>query len=162
MQVNRSVHAEGVFGVPKQDYRFIHYLTRLKKSNETRFFILAMTFSIQKFCNRIANERQHETYFYCTLKQNQPNKDCRFLLTSKAFSQTNSKTAKKRDCCLQIDCLCNSPFRDSKKESDSPKPNHHPTIIVSLLDGVLICYTLWKNKMFLQLFCLFSFACLVG
>ncbi len=57
LRVNRSIQVEGVFGVIKQDYGFRRFLTRGKKNNETRLFILAMAFNIQKLCNRIANGR---------------------------------------------------------------------------------------------------------
>ena len=51
LRVNRSIQVEGVFGVLKQDYGFRRFLTRGKKNNETRLFILAIAFNIQKLCS---------------------------------------------------------------------------------------------------------------
>lgn len=61
--MNRSIQVEGVFGILKQDYGFRRFLTRGKKNNETRLFILAMAFNIQKLCNRIANGRFGKALF---------------------------------------------------------------------------------------------------
>lgn len=63
LRVNRSIQVEGVFGVLKQDYGFRRFLTRGKKNNETRLFILAMAFNIQKLCSRIANGRFRKALF---------------------------------------------------------------------------------------------------
>ena len=63
LRVNRSIQVEGVFGVLKQDYGFRRFLTRGKKSNETRLFILAIAFNIQKLCSRIANGRFGKALF---------------------------------------------------------------------------------------------------
>ena len=63
LRVNRSIQVEGVFGVLKQDYGFRRFLTRGKKNNETRLFILAMAFNIQKLCSRIANGRFGKALF---------------------------------------------------------------------------------------------------
>ena len=63
LRVNRSIQVEGVFGVLKQDYGFRRFLTRGKKNNETRLFILAMAFNIQKLCSRIANGRFGKSLF---------------------------------------------------------------------------------------------------
>ena len=63
LRVNRSIQVEGVFGVLKQDYGFRRFLTRGKKNNETRLFILAMAFNIQKLCSRIANGRFGQALF---------------------------------------------------------------------------------------------------
>lgn len=63
LRMNRSIQVEGAFGVIKQDYGFRRFLTRGKQNNETRLFILAMAFNIQKLCNRIANGRFKEPLF---------------------------------------------------------------------------------------------------
>ena len=63
LRLNRSIQVEGVFGVLKQDYGFRRFLTRGKQNNETRLFILAMAFNIQKLCNRIANGRFGKALF---------------------------------------------------------------------------------------------------
>ena len=63
LRMNRSIQVEGVFGVLKQDYGFRRFLTRGKKNNETRLFILAMAFNIQKLCSRIANGRFGKALF---------------------------------------------------------------------------------------------------
>lgn len=63
LRVNRSIQVEGVFGVLKQDYGFRRFLTRGKKNNETRLFILAVAFNIQKLCSRIANGRFGQALF---------------------------------------------------------------------------------------------------
>ena len=47
----------------KQDYGFRRFLTRGKKNNETRLFILAVAFNIQKLCSRIANGRFGKSLF---------------------------------------------------------------------------------------------------
>lgn len=61
--MNRSIQVEGVFGILKQDYGFRRFVTRGKKNNETRLFILAMAFNIQKLCSRIANGRFGKALF---------------------------------------------------------------------------------------------------
>ena len=63
LRMNRSIQVEGAFGVLKQDYGFRRFLTRGKKNNETRLFILAMAFNIQKLCSRIANGRFGRSLF---------------------------------------------------------------------------------------------------
>ena len=63
LRMNRSIQVEGVFGVLKQDHGFRRFLTRGKKNNETRLFILAMAFNIQKLCNRMANGRFGKALF---------------------------------------------------------------------------------------------------
>jgi len=63
LRVNRSIQVEGVFGILKQDFGFRRFLTRGKVNNETRLFILAMAFNIQKLCNRIANGRFGQSLF---------------------------------------------------------------------------------------------------
>ena len=63
LRMNRSIQVEGAFGVLKQDLGFRRFLTRGKKNNETRLFILAMAFNIQKLCSRIANGRCGKALF---------------------------------------------------------------------------------------------------
>lgn len=63
LRMNRSVQVEGAFGVIKRDYGFRRFLIRGKRNNETRLFILAMAFNIQKLCNRIADDRFKEPLF---------------------------------------------------------------------------------------------------
>ena len=63
LRVNRSIQVEGAFGVLKQDYGFRRFLTRGKKNNETRLFILAMAFNIQKLCARVASGRLGKSLF---------------------------------------------------------------------------------------------------
>ena len=63
LRVNRSIQVEGAFGVLKQDYGFRRFLTRGKKNNETRLFILAMAFNIQKLCARVASGRFGKSLF---------------------------------------------------------------------------------------------------
>ncbi len=63
LRVNRSIQVEGAFGVLKQDYGFRRFITLGKKNNETRLFILAMAFNIQKLCSRIANGRLGKALF---------------------------------------------------------------------------------------------------
>lgn len=63
LRLNRSIQVEGVFGVLKQDYGFRRFMTRGKKNNETRLFILAMAFNIQKLCSKIVNGRFGKALF---------------------------------------------------------------------------------------------------
>lgn len=63
LRMNRSIQVEGVFGVLNQDYGFRRFLTRGKRNNETRLFILAVAFNIQKLCSRIANGRFGKVLF---------------------------------------------------------------------------------------------------
>lgn len=63
LRMNRSIQVEGVFGVIKQDYGFRRFLTRGKQQNETRLFVFAMAFNIQKLCNRDAKNRFNQPLF---------------------------------------------------------------------------------------------------
>ena len=63
LRMNRSIQVESAFGVLKQDYGFGRFLTRGKTNNETRLFILATAFNIQKLCSRLADGRFGKALF---------------------------------------------------------------------------------------------------
>jgi len=52
LRVNRSIQAEGAFGVLKQDYGFRRFLRRGKTNVFTESIIFAMAFNINKFHNK--------------------------------------------------------------------------------------------------------------
>lgn len=66
LRVNRSIQAEGAFGVLKQDYAFRRFLFRGKRNIEMQCFLLAFAFNIQKLCNRIQNNRISSDLFTIT------------------------------------------------------------------------------------------------
>lgn len=57
LRVNRSIQAEGVFGVTKQDYGFTRFLTRGQVNVTTEYMLLALGFNINKLHNRIQSGR---------------------------------------------------------------------------------------------------------
>ena len=57
LRVNRSIQAEGVFGVTKQDYGFTRFLTRGQVNVTTEYMLLAFGFNINKLHNRIQSGR---------------------------------------------------------------------------------------------------------
>lgn len=63
LRMNRSIQAEGVFGVLKQDFGFKRFLMRGKRNIETQFFLLALAFNIEKLCNKKKSGRFGQDLF---------------------------------------------------------------------------------------------------
>ena len=57
LRINRSIQAEGVFGITKQDMGFTRFLTRGMHNVRTEYLILAIAFNINKLHNRIQEGR---------------------------------------------------------------------------------------------------------
>ena len=57
LRVNRSIQAEGVFGITKQDMGFTRFQTRGLGMVATEYLLLAFGFNINKLHNRIQNDR---------------------------------------------------------------------------------------------------------
>jgi len=63
LRINRSIQAEGAFGVIKQDYGFRQFLLRGNKKVRTEIFIVAMAFNINKLHNKIQANRTGSQLF---------------------------------------------------------------------------------------------------
>lgn len=63
LRINRSIQAEGVFGITKQDYSFRRFLTRGKENVRTEYLILAMAFNLNKLHYRIQGHRLGQSLF---------------------------------------------------------------------------------------------------
>ncbi len=57
LRVNRSIQAEGVFGITKQDMGFTRFQTRGIQMVRTEYLLLAFGFNLNKLHNRIQNDR---------------------------------------------------------------------------------------------------------
>ena len=57
LRINRSIQAEGVFGITKQDMGFTRFLTRGKENVKTEYLLLAFGFNINKLHYRIQGDR---------------------------------------------------------------------------------------------------------
>ena len=57
LRMNRSIQAEGTFGVIKADHHFRQFLTRGNKQVLTELLLLALSFNIRKFHRKIQDER---------------------------------------------------------------------------------------------------------
>ena len=57
LRTNRSIQAEGVFGVIKENYKFRQLLLRGKKKVETEIAIVAMAYNINKLHHKIQDNR---------------------------------------------------------------------------------------------------------
>jgi transposase len=57
LRMNRSIQAEGAFGVIKQDYGFRQFLLRGNKKVKTEMYLMAMSYNINKFHNKIQANR---------------------------------------------------------------------------------------------------------
>jgi len=62
LRMNRSIQVEGAFGVLKEDHGFRRFLTRGKKNVKTEFTLLCIGYNINKFHNKIQQDR---CGFYC-------------------------------------------------------------------------------------------------
>ena len=57
LRMNRSIQVEGAFGVLKEDHGFRKFLTRGKKNVKTEFTLLCFGYNINKFHNKIQQNR---------------------------------------------------------------------------------------------------------
>lgn len=57
LRMNRSIQVEGAFGVLKEDHGFRRFLTRGKKNVKTEFTLLCFAYNINKFHNKIQQNR---------------------------------------------------------------------------------------------------------
>lgn len=63
LRVNRSIQAEGAFGILKWDFRFQRFLTRGKKNVKTECILLALGFNVNKLHHRIQKNRLGQSLF---------------------------------------------------------------------------------------------------
>jgi len=63
LRINRSIQAEGAFGVIKQDYGFRQFLLRGKKKVHTETLLIAMGYNINKLHNKIQKKRTRQQLF---------------------------------------------------------------------------------------------------
>ena len=63
LRINRSIQAEGVFGITKQDYGFKRFLMRGKENVATEYTLLAIAFDLNKLHNRIQSKRIGQSLF---------------------------------------------------------------------------------------------------
>lgn len=63
LRVNRSIQAEGVFGVTKQDMGFTRFLTRGQVNVRTEYLLLALGFNINKLHHRLQKKRFKQALF---------------------------------------------------------------------------------------------------
>jgi len=63
LRMNRSIQAEGAFGVIKQDYGFRQFLLRGSKKVMTEMLIVALGYNINKLHNKIQQNRTGSTLF---------------------------------------------------------------------------------------------------
>jgi hypothetical protein len=63
LRINRSIQAEGVFGILKQDFGFRRFLTRGTVNVQTELMLLALGFNVNKLHNRIQYGRVGQSLF---------------------------------------------------------------------------------------------------
>lgn len=63
LRVNRSIQAEGVFGITKQDMGFTRFLTRGNENVYVEYMLLAFGFDLNKLHSRIGSGRFGESLF---------------------------------------------------------------------------------------------------
>ena len=63
LRINRSIQAEGAFGVIKQDYGFRQFLLRGNKKVRTEILIVAMGYNVNKLHNKIQQNRTGSQLF---------------------------------------------------------------------------------------------------
>ena len=63
LRVNRSIQAEGVFGLTKQNYGFTRFLTRGEPNVRTEYLLLALGFNLNKLHSRIQTGRIGQALF---------------------------------------------------------------------------------------------------
>ena len=69
LRINRSIQAEGVFGITKQDMGFTRFLTRGKGMVMTEYTLLAFGFNINKLHHRIQEDRVGRSLFEVDTEQ---------------------------------------------------------------------------------------------
>ena len=57
LRMNRSIQAEGAFGVLKQDYGFRRFLCRGSKNIKTEFLLLGLAYNIKKLFAKVSGNR---------------------------------------------------------------------------------------------------------
>ena len=57
LRMNRSIQAEGVFGVLKEDHGFRRFLCRGKNNIRTEFLLLGLAYNIKKYFTKISENR---------------------------------------------------------------------------------------------------------
>ena len=62
--MNRSVQAEGAFGVLKNDYEFQRFLLRGKAKVKLELLMLSMGYNINKLHEKIQHERTESYLFW--------------------------------------------------------------------------------------------------
>lgn len=63
LRMNRSIQAEGAFGVIKQDYGFRQFLLRGNKKVKTEMYLMAISYNINKLHNKIQANRTGSQLF---------------------------------------------------------------------------------------------------
>ena len=63
LRMNRSIQAEGAFGVIKQDYGFRQFLLRGNKKVQTEILLIAMGYNINKLHHKIQKNRTGRQLF---------------------------------------------------------------------------------------------------
>ena len=63
LRINRSIQAEGAFGVIKQDYGFRQFLLRGKRKVQTEIILIAMGYNINKLHHKIQKKRTRQQLF---------------------------------------------------------------------------------------------------
>ena len=64
LRMNRSIQAEGTFGILKQDHHFRRFLTRGNEQVLTELLLLGMAFNIRKLHTKIQEERSGKHLFH--------------------------------------------------------------------------------------------------
>jgi transposase len=63
LRMNRSIQAEGAFGVLKEDYGFRRFLTRGKKNVKVEFMLLCFGYNVNKLHKNIQNDNLGVTFY---------------------------------------------------------------------------------------------------
>jgi len=63
LRINRSIQAEGAFGIIKQDYGFRQFLLRGKKKVHIEILLIAMGYNVNKLHNKIQKKRTGQQLF---------------------------------------------------------------------------------------------------
>lgn len=64
LRINRSIQAEGAFGVIKEDKHFRRFLTRNKVKTKTQILLISFAFNICKLFNRL-NKNRYGKILFC-------------------------------------------------------------------------------------------------
>lgn len=63
LRINRSIQAEGTFGILKADHHFTRFLTRGNEQVLTELLLLGISFNLRKLHTRIQNDRSDQHLF---------------------------------------------------------------------------------------------------